>query len=80
MGSPYDFLSVAAFGVLFSYFFFMTDRNPRLLMQFLVSAVSFAVANQLGNAALKSQSVVLHGMALVLLVAGAGYAAIAARS
>jgi uncharacterized membrane protein YjjP (DUF1212 family) len=80
MGSVYDISTLAAFGVLVGYFIFLTDRNPRLLGHFLISAIAFAVANQLGNLALEADNAALHALAIVLIVVGVAYAAIMARS
>ena len=79
MSSVYDFITVAAFGILVGYYIFMTDRSPRLLQHFLISSVAFAFANQIGNYALKSANLWLHVLAGVLLTAGVVYAAVVAR-
>ena len=79
MGSAYDLVTVAAFGILVGYFVFLTDRNPRRLMHFMISAVAFAVANQVGNAALRSEGLALHVTAITLILAGVAYAVIATR-
>jgi hypothetical protein len=67
MTTAFDFLTVACFCGLVVAFFLWTERDTRTLMHLLVSVVSFAVANQLGNA---GQTV----LALLLLFFGAGYA------
>ena len=79
MSSIYDFVSVAAFGIMAGYFVFMTDRNPRLLQHFLLSGVAFAVSNQVGNYALRTEHAALHALAIVLVVAGVVYAGLSAR-
>ena len=79
MATIYDFVTVAIFVVLVGYYVFLSDRRPQLLWQFLLSAVVFAVANQVGNFASKADNVGMHALAIVLIVGGAAYAAISAR-
>lgn len=45
----FDFITVACFTGLVLVFFLWTDRKPHTLMHFMLPAVVFAVANQLGN-------------------------------
>jgi hypothetical protein len=79
MSTVYDFLTVAMFAILVGYFLFLTDRRPQLLMHFLVSAVVFAVADQVGDFASKTGNVGMHALAVVLVVAGVAYAGVVAR-
>jgi uncharacterized membrane protein YhfC len=72
MHTIYDFATVALLVVLVGYYLFLTDRRPQALKHFLVSAVVFAVANQLGNAG-------MNALAIVLVVAGVAYAGFVAR-
>jgi hypothetical protein len=65
----FDFLTVACFVGLVIAFFQWTDRDTSTLLHMLVPAVVFAIANQIGNAGLTLFS-------LVLIVVGAGYAAL----
>ena len=68
----FDIITVACFiGLVVAYFQF-TARDYRTLIQLILSGIVFAVANQLGNAG----SVLL---ASILIVAGAGYAALVVR-
>ena len=68
----FDIITVACFiGLVVAYFQF-TERDYRTLIQLILSGIVFAVANQLGNAG----SVLL---ASILIVAGAGYAALVVR-
>ena len=69
METAFDFLTVACFAGLVIVFFQYTKRDPRTLMQLMISGAAFAIANQLGNAGLPI-------FALILIVAGAGYAAL----
>jgi hypothetical protein len=72
MGSPFDFLTVGAFVCVVVAYLKWGEGDRNLLLKLLLSALTFAIANQLGNAG----SIVL---AVVLLAAGAGYAVLAFR-
>jgi hypothetical protein len=63
----FDVLTVACFIGLVAAFFCFTTQDTRTLLQFLLSGIVFAIANQVGNAG----SVLLAG---VLVAAGIGYA------
>lgn len=63
----FDFITVACFAGLVVAFFRFTSQGTRTLLQFLLSGIVLAIANQLGNAG----SVFLAG---ALVVAGVGYA------
>jgi len=69
METAFDFLTVACFAGLVIVFFQFTKRDTRTLMQLMIAGAAFAIANQLGNAGLPI-------FALILIVAGAGYAAL----
>jgi hypothetical protein len=69
MSTFFDVVTVTCFIGLVIAFFQFTDRETRTLVHFILAGVVFAVANQAGNAG----STVL---ALFLILAGAGYAAI----
>ena len=72
MNTLFDIVTVACFLGLAFVFFQWTSREPRTLIQFLLCGVVFAVANQLGNAEYPL-------LAVVLLIAGIGYAALIVR-
>jgi hypothetical protein len=72
MMTLFDVVTVTCFAGLVIAFFQFTDREPRTLLRFMLAAVVFAVANQLGNAG----SAIL---ALVLIVGAVGYAAVVVR-
>jgi hypothetical protein len=72
MKTFFDVVTVTCFAALVIGFFQFTDRNTRTLVHFVVAGVVFAVANQVGNGG----GTIL---ALVLIVAGAGFAVLAAR-
>ena len=67
MTTPFDFLTVACFFGLVVAFVVRTERDTRTLLHLLISAAAFAIANQVGNKGLTL-------LALVLIVAGGGYA------
>ena len=69
----FDVVTVACFVGLVVWFFVWTDQEIRTLMNFLVSGVAFAVANQVGNAG-------SNVLASILVVAGLGYAFLTART
>jgi TM2 domain-containing membrane protein YozV len=71
MVTLFDIVTVASFCGLVLAFFFLTERDHRTLLHFGVSGIVLAVANQVGNA---GQTI----FALVLVIAGIGYAAVIA--
>ena len=72
MTTAFDFLTVACFAGLVVVYFSSPERDARTLMHLSVSAIAFAVANQVGNSGFTL-------FALVLVVAGAGYAALVVK-
>jgi hypothetical protein len=72
MSTVFDVVTITCFIGLVIAFFQFTDRESRTLVQFILAGIVFAVANQVGNAG----STVL---AVILVFAGAGYAAMTAR-
>jgi hypothetical protein len=67
MSTIFDFLTVGAFVTMAGAYFYLANGDQKVLFRLMVPAISFAVANQLGN---KGFPV----FAVVLLVAGAAYA------
>jgi hypothetical protein len=67
----FDFVTVAFFFGLVLAFFLWTERDYLTLLHFGISAIVLAVANQVGNAGQLT-------FALILIVAGIGYAALMA--
>jgi lipopolysaccharide export LptBFGC system permease protein LptF len=67
MNDLFDILTVACFLLTVLAFFLWTDRNHRILLHLLISAMAFAVANELG----RTGSPIL---AAILIGAGAVYA------
>jgi hypothetical protein len=68
----FDYLTIACFCGLVAMFFFWTERDTRTLMHMIISGIAFAIANQVGNNGLTL-------FALVLIVAGVGYALLVVR-
>ena len=69
MTTGFDFLTVGCFISLAAAFFLLTERDLQTLGHVLLSAVAFAVANQLGNSGWTV-------LALALVLAGSAYAAL----
>ena len=67
METAFDILTIACFAGLVIGYFQFTKRDTRTLMHLMISGAAFAIANQVGNAGLPI-------FALILIVAGAGYA------
>ena len=69
METAFDFLSFGCFvGLVIAYLKF-AKRDFRTLAHLIIPAATFAIANQIGNAGLSI-------FAFILLVTGAGYAAL----
>jgi hypothetical protein len=69
MVTVFDYLTIACFAGLVIAYFQFTKRDVWTFIQLMISGVAFAIANQIGNAGLPI-------FALILIVAGAGYAAL----
>jgi hypothetical protein len=72
MKTVFDVLTVACFAGLVFAFVRFTDRETRTLLQLMISAAAFAIANQMGNAGQPF-------FAIVLILAGSGYATLIVR-
>ena len=72
MTTFFDVVTVTCFVAMVIGFFQFTNRDPRTLTHLVLAGIVFAVANQVGN----SGSTIL---ALIMIVAGAGYAALVVR-
>ena len=55
------------------------SRGMKTLAHFMLPAAAFAVANQVGNAALQTNNTYLNVLAIVLIAAGIGYTYIIVR-
>ena len=74
METPYDWVTVMAFAVLIVLFLQRSQGEPRdHLWQYLVASVGCAVTNYLGNEAMKSGEITLHGGALLLFADTLGF-------
>ena len=72
MVTIFDFLTTACFAMTAVGFFRFTDRAIKTLMHLMPPSVAFAVGNQLGNVGYSL-------FALLLIVAGMGYAGLVLR-
>lgn len=72
MTTFFDVITVTCFAGLVIAFFQLTDRDAKTLARLLPAAIIFAIANQVGNAS-------AFGLALLLILAGVGYAAFMLR-
>jgi hypothetical protein len=73
MSTFFDFVTLGCFLVLVLAFFFFTNREPKIVLNFLICAGLFAVANQLGNA---GSTIFASG----LIAAGILYAVVVCRA
>ncbi len=72
MTTFFDVVTVTCFVAMAIGFFQFTDRDTRTLVHLVLAGIVLAVANQVGN----SGGTIL---ALIMIVAGAGYAALVVR-
>lgn len=72
MTTFFDVVTVTCFIALVIAFFQFTDRETKTLLHFVIAGIVFAVANQVGNGG----GTIL---ALVLILAGVGYAVLVVR-
>ena len=72
MTTFFDVATVTCFVAMAIGFFQFTDRDTRTLVHLVLAGIVFALANQVGN----SGGTIL---ALIMMVAGAGYAALVVR-
>lgn len=80
MITVYDFVTVTCFACVVVTYFTFTEGGGKVLAHFMLPAAAFAIANQVGNAALKhGDDVWMHGLAIVLILAGVGYTYIIVR-
>lgn len=71
MITVYDAVTVVCFICIVLTYFVFTDGGTKLLAHFMLPAVAFAIANQVGNAA--GQSLLMNLLAIILIAAGIGY-------
>ena len=75
METFYDWLTLALFAALIVLFLQRSsmENPPDKLIQYLPPALGCAIANQVGNHAVKEGGFVYHGLAVLILVASIGY-------
>jgi hypothetical protein len=79
MGTVYDIITVTCFACMVLTYFMFTDGGTKTLAHFMLPAAAFAIANQVGNAALHSGDAWWNALAVVLIVAGIVYTYIIVR-
>jgi hypothetical protein len=77
MHTVYDFVTVICFIFAVLTYFMFTQGGMKILGHFTLSAVAFAIANQVGNHA--GSDVSMNVLAVVLIAAGIGYIFISVR-
>ena len=73
VATPFDYVTVACFLLMAGAFFLLTEGRPQTLLHLLLVGITFAIANQLGNADHQA-------LGAILIVAGVAYAAIIIRA
>lgn len=79
MVTVYDIVTVTCFACIVLTYFMFTEGGTKTLTHFMLPAAAFAIANQVGNAALLSGNTLLNVLAIVLIAAGIGYTYIIVR-
>ncbi len=77
MQTVYDFVTVICFICIAVTYFMFTEGGMKILAHFMLPAVAFAIANQVGNHA--GDNVPMNILAVVLIIAGIGYTFIIVR-
>jgi len=77
MQTLYDFVTVICFICVVLTYFMFTEGGMKVLVHFMLPAVAFAIANQVGNHA--GDNVLMNVLAVVLITAGIGYTFIIVR-
>ncbi len=79
MVTVYDIVTVTCFAWVVLTYFMFTEGGMRALAHFMLPAAAFAIANQVGNAALQASNAALNLLAMILIVAGIAYTYIIVR-
>ncbi len=80
MVTVYDIVTVTCFVCIVLTYFMFTEGGMKVLAHFMLPAAAFAIANQVGNAALQvGNAFFLNALAIVLIAAGIGYTYIIVR-
>ena len=77
MVTVYDIVTVTCFACIVLTYFMLTEGGPKVLAHFMLPAAAFAIANQVGNIALKGGTG--NALAIILIAAGIGYTYIIVR-
>lgn len=77
MNTVYDFVTVICFICIVLTYFMFTEGGVKVLAHFMLPAVAFAIANQVGNHA--GSDLAMNGLAVILIIAGIGYTFIIVR-
>jgi len=77
MQTVYDFVTVICFICIVVTYFMFTEGGLKILAHFMLPALAFAIANQLGNHA--GNNVPMNALAVILIVAGIAYTFIIVR-
>jgi hypothetical protein len=77
MHSVYDFVTVTCFICIVLTYFLFTEGGMKILGHFMLPALAFAIANQVGNHA--GNDALMNLLAVILIVAGIGYTYIIVR-
>ena len=82
MGTVYDIVTVMCFACVVLTYFMFTEGGMKTLAHFMLPTAAFAIANQVGNLALKSDGSLApaeNALAIVLIAAAIVYAYIIVR-
>jgi hypothetical protein len=77
MLTVYDFVTVTCFICVVLTYFMFTEGGMKVLAHFMLPAVAFAIANQVGNYA--GNDALMNVLAVILIAAGIGYTYIIVR-
>jgi hypothetical protein len=77
MHTVYDFVTVTCFICIVLTYFLFSEGGMKILGHFMLPALAFAIANQVGNHA--GNDALMNLLAVILIVAGIGYTYIIVR-
>ena len=79
MVTIYDIVTVTCFACVVLTYFMFTEGGAKVLAHFMLPAAAFAIGNQVGNLALKTNDMRLHALAIIVILAGVAYTYIIVR-
>jgi hypothetical protein len=79
MGTVYDIVTVACFACVVATYFMFTEGGTKVLAHFMLPAVAFAMANQVGNVGIRAGNEYMNALAVLLIGAGICYMFILVR-